>query len=62
MAIIKQAKNIIIKVDNKHIAVTKGKFIHMADSIHIESYTQDLKIHSNKASYIRGNQKIERDE
>ncbi|MCV6629827.1 MAG: hypothetical protein OIF50_08205 [Flavobacteriaceae bacterium] len=62
MAIIKQAKNIRIHVRGKYQAYTKGVFTHLADSIHIESYNEDLKVFSAKANYIRGNHKSQDNE
>ena len=55
MAIIKQAKNITIKVQNKYNLIVGGKLEKIAETINVEATKKKLVLASNKKIISHGN-------
>ncbi len=57
MAIIKQAKNMTIKVDDEYLLMVGGKLEKIASKINIEATKGNLVLSSNKKIVSHGNKK-----
>jgi hypothetical protein len=57
MGIIKQAKNITIKVDSEYLLMVGGKLEKNANKINIEATKENLVLNSNKKIKVQSGKK-----
>lgn len=57
MGIIKQAKNITVKVDSEYLLIVGGKLEKNANRINIEATKENLILNSNKKIIVQSGKK-----